>query len=679
MATATWVRKLFGTEASSKRLRDRRFGPQVEKLEDRLVPTITEHVTAGGFLQISPISSIFPSPGYTRMDVLATTVPGVKYGIMGRGPITSLIAWGSGPPNAFEPAALPSFNQNRVFAGDSFDYINANAGAGSSESIPIRFSDGFTTADDTLVIDIDAAPPPQIYTQPASLTTIQPGQTATLSVLVLGSGPLSYQWYNGTSGDTGNPINGATASSFTTPVLNAPGQYSYWVRVNGPTGTSNSSTAAVNVQAPTTTTTTASSTTATFNPAAQTVTLQATVTANNATLNAGTVTFTVPGVGITTSGVVANNLATAVLTIPAGTTAGVYAIQAHYQGSANVGDSSDNTQRLTIGKATPALTWTNPADITYSTPLGATQLNAAAGVAGSFVYTPAAGTVLSAGLNQTLATTFTPTDTTDYTSASLSVSLNVNQAPLTITADNITRPYGAANPTLTASYSGFVNHDTAASLTTPPMLSTTAAIASLPGIYPINVGGAVAANYTITYVPGTLTVQGLPTLQPGGPTGGQSTGATSGQPVQVGDGTAQRSEVTSVTLTFSSPVVAVPPGSIVIYAGTTALVPTGFVVSGNQVTVQFTGLPGLVNGSLPDGRYTVTVNGQVVSQFFRLFGDVNGDGKVDDTDRTAFLAAYRSRKGMSNYRAYLDVNGDGVIDSVDYFQFQMRFGTQLAP
>ena len=39
--------------------------------------------------------------------------------------------------------------------------------------------------------------------------------------------------------------------------------------------------------------------------------------------------------------------------------------------------------------------------------------------------------------------------------------------PLTITADNQTKVYGAALPTLTASYSGFVNGDTAASLTTP--------------------------------------------------------------------------------------------------------------------------------------------------------------------------------------------------------------------
>ena len=39
----------------------------------------------------------------------------------------------------------------------------------------------------------------------------------------------------------------------------------------------------------------------------------------------------------------------------------------------------------------------------------------AAVVAGTFVYTPASGTVLNAGAGQTLSVTFTPTDTANYT------------------------------------------------------------------------------------------------------------------------------------------------------------------------------------------------------------------------------------------------------------------------
>jgi RHS repeat-associated protein len=86
------------------------------------------------------------------------------------------------------------------------------------------------------------------------------------------------------------------------------------------------------------------------------------------------------------------------------------------------------------------------------------------------------------------------------------VSQAVNPAPLTITADDQTKVYGSAVPTLTASYAGFVNGDTPASLTTPPSLSTTAISGSPVGSYTITAGGAVDPNYSISYVAGTLTV-----------------------------------------------------------------------------------------------------------------------------------------------------------------------------
>jgi hypothetical protein len=88
--------------------------------------------------------------------------------------------------------------------------------------------------------------------------------------------------------------------------------------------------------------------------------------------------------------------------------------------------------QLTVNKATPAITWATPSAITYGTPLSATQLNATTAVAGAFVYSPVSGTVLSAG-SQTLNVTFTPTDTTDYNTASASVQLTVNKATPVIT------------------------------------------------------------------------------------------------------------------------------------------------------------------------------------------------------------------------------------------------------
>ncbi len=80
----------------------------------------------------------------------------------------------------------------------------------------------------------------------------------------------------------------------------------------------------------------------------------------------------------------------------------------------------------------PTITWATPAAIVYGTPLSATQLNATASVAGTFIYSPAAGAVLTAG-QHTLAVTFTPNDTTDYSSANSTVTLAVSKATPVLT------------------------------------------------------------------------------------------------------------------------------------------------------------------------------------------------------------------------------------------------------
>ena len=104
------------------------------------------------------------------------------------------------------------------------------------------------------------------------------------------------------------------------------------------------------------------------------------------------------------------------------------------------------TVQLTVNAATPILTWSNPAAINYGTALGAAQLNATANVPGSFVYSPAAGTILTVG-TQMLGVTFTPSDSVDYTSATKSVSLTVNKASTTTTITSVSpNPALPGNP-----------------------------------------------------------------------------------------------------------------------------------------------------------------------------------------------------------------------------------------
>jgi hypothetical protein len=94
--------------------------------------------------------------------------------------------------------------------------------------------------------------------------------------------------------------------------------------------------------------------------------------------------------------------------------------------------TASKTVSLAVNKAAPVITWATPAGITYGTGLSATQLDATASAPGTFLYSPATGTILAPG-TYTLTVTFTPTDTVDYTTASKTVSLTVSKAAPVIT------------------------------------------------------------------------------------------------------------------------------------------------------------------------------------------------------------------------------------------------------
>jgi len=105
-------------------------------------------------------------------------------------------------------------------------------------------------------------------------------------------------------------------------------------------------------------------------------------------------------------------------------------------GSITIGGQALTLQQA--GLTTPTISWAKPAAIVQGTALGATQLNATAAVPGTFVYSPAAGTVLAAG-TQTLRTTFTPADRTLYATATASTTITVNAVTYSLT---VTRPTG---------------------------------------------------------------------------------------------------------------------------------------------------------------------------------------------------------------------------------------------
>src|SRR5207248_9893481 len=84
----------------------------------------------------------------------------------------------------------------------------------------------------------------------------------------------------------------------------------------------------------------------------------------------------------------------------------------------------------------------------------------------------------------------------------------IAKATLTVTASSGSMTYGGTVPTITASYSGFVNNDTTSVLSGQPSCSTLATSSSAVGSYSSSctVGTLAAGNYSFSFVNGSVTV-----------------------------------------------------------------------------------------------------------------------------------------------------------------------------
>lgn len=172
---------------------------------------------------------------------------------------------------------------------------------------------------------------------------------------------------------------------------------------------------------------------------------------------------------------------------------------------------------------------------------------------------------------------------------------------------------------------------------------------------------------------------------------------------RIDDGTAQRSMVRSLRVTFDA---ILSPTALLgdAFTLTGPLGPVPFTAgpidnsSGHSVVpISFTGA-GLENGSLPQGVYNFSViggqlvdgtnaaldgdangtaGGNYVAQFKRLLGDADGNGSVGATDFNAFRLAYGTSAGGNGYLDYFDADGDGVISAFDFNRFRLQYGTAI--
>jgi hypothetical protein len=172
--------------------------------------------------------------------------------------------------------------------------------------------------------------------------------------------------------------------------------------------------------------------------------------------------------------------------------------------------------------------------------------------------------------------------------------------------------------------------------------------------------------------------------------------------ILINNAAAQRSRVTSLTITFNQVIMlpAAPDSAFKLSRQGDGMLPalTATVDNsgpGTVVTLTFTGNNAVDFGSLADGRYTLSVlASQINSGFFdgnsdgtpgddylligtpdnglfRLFGDSDGNGAVNSDD----FAAFRDLFGMGP--SFFDFNNDGLTNSSDFIEFRKRFGLMV--
>jgi hypothetical protein len=160
------------------------------------------------------------------------------------------------------------------------------------------------------------------------------------------------------------------------------------------------------------------------------------------------------------------------------------------------------TRNVSVSQGTPVLAWSQPLPIVSGTALSAAQLNATASnngspVAGIFSYNPALGTVLSAGTH-TLTATFTPSDTTDYsTPAPITTNITIQAIPIVAWSPSSPIVYGtalsSAQLNATATYNG---NPVAGTFSYNPLLGTV-----------LNAG---PHTLTVTFTPSDTTTYSTP-------------------------------------------------------------------------------------------------------------------------------------------------------------------------
>lgn len=172
------------------------------------------------------------------------TQPASQSLIIGQTATLKVVVGGTWPLSYQWYAGMSADTSNPIGGATGSSYTTPPLVASAAYWVRISNSRGAASSDTAVVTVAPSCVAASIPGQPES-KTISAGQNAALSVTGAGTSPLSYQWYQGSSPDTSNPIAGATTSSYVTPPLMA--TTNYWVLVGNSCGQSFSDTAIVTV------------------------------------------------------------------------------------------------------------------------------------------------------------------------------------------------------------------------------------------------------------------------------------------------------------------------------------------------------------------------------------------------------------------------------------------------
>ena len=144
----------------------------------------------------------------------------------------------------------------------------------------------------------------------------------------------------------------------------------------------------------------------------------------------------------------------------------------------------------------------------------------------------------------------------------------------------------------------------------------------------------------------------------------------------------QHSMVENVVYSFSQAVTLTTANVALTGIGGTTTVPTVALASssgGTVWTVTFTGAGvNSATGSIGDGEYALALSGvpgmaNSTYDFFRLLGDMDGNGVVDSSDFTFFLSSFVRQTTDPLYLGAEDFDGNGTVDSNDFTIFVSNF------